>query len=348
MKDWYVQAKSYPIEAIAEGLGLKKKGNRWGPCPTCGAENLKEISKTQKNRYPLRLYTCGDNTEMWECMACNEYGNSFDMVAWAKEGRSAADTLTSYYDKQAKKYRNDWTVLRTHFQEMHICEHTVEKLRQHTRVKYPPTAEVELLLKTSTWIPRCDSQRIISWCNRRKLDKEKMQAGVVNPGFDCSSLTTSEWHDKTLPWWLDKWITLYPILIPLVDCSGNLKSVVGRATNSGTRKTTCPLGFSTANLFFANKNARRFLKREYIPEKIWICEGEVDYLTIAQLDQMTVIGVRSGSMSHLANMPWQICQTVFIATDNDATGEKYADEIAKNLFPASGRRIDVRNLGGMT
>ena len=81
---------------------------------------------------------------------------------------------------------------------------------------------------------------------------------------------------------------------------------------------------------------------------IFLTEGEMDYLTMAQFDQMTVIGVREGSTFALRNLPWHPCQTVFVATDNDAKGDEFANQIAKVIYPAIGRRIDVRNLGGIT
>ena len=112
------------------------------------------------------------------------------------------------------------------------------------------------------------------------------------------------------------------------------------------RKTTCPLGFSTRGLYFANKKARLFLSKEYAPEKIWICEGEIDYLTLAQADDITVIGVRSGSISGVQLMPWKAGQIVYIATDNDKQGNKYAEEITRNVRPAISRRVNVKMLGG--
>ena len=336
MTTWYEQAISYPLEAIAKALGMKphRSKGRWGPCPSCGAE--KETDKKGKSltRPPLKFYKNSKGANVWLCNnhGCNAYGNIFDLVAYKKEGQPTENV--------------GWKRIRELFETLEICERTVENFMEKKDIEYPPVEEIFAMLKASTPIPKSSSPMISRWCKTRGLDKTKVQAGLIDRNFDCSSLTQKTWHDKTLPWWLDKWKKQFPILIPLVDYKGDLKSLIGRATNADKRKQSCPLGYSTAELFFANKNARLFLKKEKRPEKIWICEGEVDYLTLAQFDQLTVIGIRSGSLSHLQLMPWHICQKVYVATDNDQQGDNFANQIKKLVQPAQPERVDVRKLGG--
>ena len=137
----------------------------------------------------------------------------------------------------------------------------------------------------------------------------------------------------------------YPVIIPLVDWKGNLVSLVGRSIGHERRKTSAPIGYSTKNLVNATLSARRFMQKLDVPEKIWITEGEMDYLAIAQSGAST-IGIRSGSIGAIQMLGWQEHQTVFIATDNDRTGEMYAEKVAENVYPAMAKRVRLDMIGG--
>ena len=132
-----------------------------------------------------------------------------------------------------------------------------------------------------------------------------------------------------------------------MDYQGNLKSIYGRSIRTVIRpKCIAPIHYTTANLFFTNKLAWEFLRRQTRPAAIWIVEGEMDFMSISQREDIPVIGIRSGAIEHLQLMPWHVIQTVVIATDNDRSGNKYAKEIAERVYPANPKRIHLGMLGG--
>ena len=77
---------------------------------------------------------------------------------------------------------------------------------------------------------------------------------------------------------------------------------------------------------------------------IWIVEGEMDFMSIMQLERFPVIGIRSGAIDDLMKMPWHITQTVVIGTDNDTIGDKYASQVAERVYPAQPKRLQLRFL----
>tara|TARA_A100001515_G_C4569826_1_gene209381 strand:+ start:93 stop:1094 length:1002 start_codon:yes stop_codon:yes gene_type:complete len=331
MEDWYNQYMLMDMVTAAKRLGMNIQAKRMGPCPACKAE--KGYSK-KDDRPPLRIFKIR-GTERWKCSACDATGNIFDLVSLSLYEVFAGD-LPQF--SQLKAWIGN--IPKQHYKKNKYVEPDVEV------PEYPPAEEVRDLIMSATPIWDCKDARILEWCEARKLDPKKMPAGIMDPDYDCEKLTQVQTsRGNVCPWWPSQWKKEFNILIPLVDFQGNLVSVVGRSTWSRRRKSTVPISFSTKNLYFANKHARRFLDREETPENIWFTEGEIDYLTIAQLGQ-PVIGIRAGSMDMISSMKWQAHQTVFVATDNDDAGHKYAMQIAERVYPACPRRIRFDVLRG--
>lgn len=336
-KRWYDEVKGWALNDVLTNMNLIKKSGRFGPCPACGT------SEDKMSRPPVRVtYVVGQSggsgkatMDQWTCNHCHVKGNIFDFVAYKETGGDASSIRPRGYGMQQL------------FADACLSEppvgNSVDKVK---KIEYPPTKEVLALLQKSTIINKCKEKRILNFFKNRGLLAEKINTAGVAPGdFPYESLTVGQ--DRNCSWYLRSWAKSYPILIPLVDYRGDLKSIMARALNNSKQKTTCPIGFQVQNLFFANKNARLFLKKETVPQKIWIVEGEMDYLTLSMAEDVFVIGVRSGSMSHLQLIPWRKEQTVFIATHDDAAGNRYADEIKRNIHPAGWKRIDMKNLGAI-
>lgn len=339
-KKWYQDVKGWSLLDLMHKLCEEMKGTRpsdfrFGPCPACGS------LRDKTDRPPVRVYYIHRNAEgggkatmdRWICNSCQVTGNIFDFIAYREAGTDAASVRPKGYGIQQL------------FIDACLSDAPVEKaVNIVKKIQYPPTNEVMALLTKSTILNKCNEKRITNFLNKRGLIHEKMtSAGVAPKDFDYESLSQAE--GKTCGWFIRSWAKKFPILIPLVDYKGNLRSLMARALNSSNRKTTCPIGYDVGKLFFANVNARLFLKKQIVPKKVWICEGEMDYLTMSMAENIYVIGVRSGSMSHLQLMPWKKEQTVYIATHNDKAGEQYAAEIKRNIYPARWKRVDMRNFG---
>jgi len=331
-KQWYAQVRNWKLQSLFLNLNMTQKNNRFGPCPACGATH------DRLGRPPIKIYKNDQFNvmERWLCNAidCKVKGNIFDFVAYRQTGMPASMIKNGFAIQQL-------------FYELNLADEPTNTAPPIQKREYPPVDEVLKLLQSCTLLKHTNNKRVVKWCKRRGLIQDKMiTAGVVSRDFDYNSLTVSKNSDKGLPWFPDFWAKYFPVLIPMVDFKGDLKSLMGRSLDTGKRKTTCPIGYSTSNLFFANKKARQFLKKEIVPEKIWIVEGEMDYLTISMSEKVTAIGIRSGSTNHVQLMPWQKTQTVLVATDNDKQGDIFAEETLRNIFPAKGVRVDMRKLGG--
>lgn len=334
MKSWYDRLKSYPVSAAARSLNLKVEKSRATPCPACRAERIKDgaakgSSRAEDKRWPVKILA---SDSYWICNACQFEGNIFDMVSWKVHG-CAAKELT------------DFSILREWQGAPKGAYHEEIRYKPEPEPEYPPIDEIRDFTTKAAVASQSANHKLNRWLEKRGLDKNKIPAWVADPDFDCEALTevTSSKGNQT-PWWPRQWLSTYPLIIPLVDYRGNLVSFVGRTTGTNRRKTTVPIGYSTKNLVNASRKALEFMRKDDIPEKIWITEGEMDYLSIAQHGPAT-IGIRSGSITNLALLPWREQQTVFIATDNDRQGKLYAERVAENIFPAMAARINLDQIG---
>ena len=88
-----------------------------------------------------------------------------------------------------------------------------------------------------------------------------------------------------------------------------------------------------------NFHARNWLQKKQQIKSIWIAEGEIDYLSLAQFPEEAVLGISSAAFGKLQLFPWKRNMKVYIATDPDKVGDQYAERIASLLHPAKPIRI---------
>jgi hypothetical protein len=144
---------------------------------------------------------------------------------------------------------------------------------------------------------------------------------------------------KSLPRWAcyqgAPWSdTGHRIVLPVFDALGALRSL--RAwqidSNAPGPKRLPPAGHRATGLILANNAALRMLRSSAGPVRLLICEGEPDFLSLAQHYAGTaVIGVFSGSWQQdFANrIPYG--SLVTIRTHHDVAGHRYAAAITKTL-----------------
>jgi len=331
MKSWYDEAQEQDIFAVAEQLGMSGQNKRYKPCPACGVTQAGENDKRPPVRFSLTKRK--PQKMRWFCQSCETMGNVFDLVSFAMYGSAAADLPR-------------FNVLRSFFSNEVLAEIKKKPKRVEKIEQYPPPDEVKLLLDAST--PLCDVQdrNVIIWAKNRGLDIKKLKNGprMIDPNFNFNKLTKVNVKHGTSPWFPKSWSKKYKIILPLVDYKGNLRSVYARATSKLQPKCRAPIFYTTKNLFFVNKLAWEFLKGQTRPMTIWIVEGEMDFMSIMQLERFPVIGIRSGAIDDLMKMPWHITQTVVIGTDNDTIGDKYASQVAERVYPAQPKRLQLRFL----
>lgn len=201
---------------------------------------------------------------------------------------------------------------------------------------YPPAAEVKRLLD------RCygpgDDQAASAWLKMRHLDAETAAA-------ECFVLPADA-VGKTPAWMPTQRLSRRGreipgrLLIPLFDHAGSLRSVSCRVIDQGDDdgpstlrfKASRPKGYKAGGLVMANAAAQTLLVAGLTCASVIITEGEPDFLTRCQTDPQTpVFGIYSGSwqQEHADRVP-DGC-AVYIETDRDQQGDKYADKIARTL-----------------
>ncbi len=157
--------------------------------------------------------------------------------------------------------------------------------------------------------------------------------------------------------------TGHRLIVPLFGAGGKLAGLVGRATDgAGDPKSLGASGVSPVGAVMSNPLAKvalasrdtlteRWLSwREAHPElpaypRVFICEGEMDWLTVAtyaEAEGAIVFGVKSESWDVTIAGCIPTGSDVYILTHSDDTGCRYRDKIAASL---TGRRIYVRHSG---
>jgi hypothetical protein len=332
MSLWYEKAEEIDIDEVLMRLGASERMRRWSPCPMCKSE-----TENHSTRNPLAIRKRPGKADQFYCNACQGFGNIFDLVAWSLFNESAGDLQRRGDFKQLKEF-----FVNSDF----VTDPLVKKSRP---VLYPPQEEVRAFCQAAIQVNL--NKNVNNYLKSRNINSMKAPAKIASKCYDVESLTKVECkfgdEIRMVPWWPKKWLSAFPLLIPLVNFRGELVSVLGRTIykNYKYRKSTVPIGFSTQNLYMLSPQALAWIHGQVIPEKIWVTEGEIDYLTVAQHGQPT-IGIRNGRVDSLQMLPWKDFQRVYIATHNDEAGNRYAKAVSNCVQPAQPMRINFNLLGG--
>lgn len=153
-------------------------------------------------------------------------------------------------------------------------------------------------------------------------------------------------------WWGCGRARLWRLAVPMYDAHGVVRSVHARAirdpgTYKGTGekrpKTHAPGKVRGDSLLFADPWLGLWLLRgESVPAEVLVCEGITDYCacTSVELPGVAVLGGISGSWRALAEVRWPSGCVVYVGTDNDPAGDKYAAEVVA----AVGDRAECRRV----
>jgi hypothetical protein len=152
-------------------------------------------------------------------------------------------------------------------------------------------------------------------------------------------------------WWPLGYKSLYRLACPMYDARGVVRSVHARAVRDpGTwpdgkarMKTCAPKGVRGDSLLFADPwIAVPMLRGERVSCDILTIEGITDYCatTSQALPGLAILGVISGSCAAFADIVFPPGAVLFIGTDNDAAGDKYAAAI----YAAVKDRVECRRV----
>lgn len=131
------------------------------------------------------------------------------------------------------------------------------------------------------------------------------------------------------------WVrTGHTLILPSWDATGALRSVRGWMVSGGNFPKRLPLsGFRQSGLVLANRPAVAMLRGAACPLRLWIVEGEPDFLSAATEFGIfdAVIGIGSGSWTDEFARRVPIGTKVMVATHADAAGDRYADQVIASL-----------------
>lgn len=153
--------------------------------------------------------------------------------------------------------------------------------------------------------------------------------------------------DSLPSWWPSSWVDGWPLLVAAYRADGVLSSVQGVAVELGRDpKKRWPAGRASSGLIFAGNPAARALLGGNPPPDLTgavVCEGSTDTIATAHAVSdlgrpLAVLGCASGGFSALARVRWPDVP-IFVATDPDPAGERYAAEIGAALRGRDLRRV---------
>ena len=123
------------------------------------------------------------------------------------------------------------------------------------------------------------------------------------------------------------------LLLQSFDANGEPLSVrAWRVCDGDSPKRLPPAGHKQAGLVQANREAVQMLKGEVCPKRLWVVEGEPDFLSVCwRRSGDAVIGIGSGgwTIDHARKVP--VNAEVMLSTHIDRAGEKYAADVLETL-----------------
>lgn len=316
---WLDEARAIPAAAVVQALGLTVSRRALGPCPTCGAQRRSRSDK----RLPMMFDNGGASVK---CLACGVHSGGLWLAAAAVFGR-------------APQSGDDWSRVRSWLQSVNLLAGHGE----HVEVNRADLAPVVI---EQTPPPPVDQVAALLRCCRPASTDAEVAAYLERRGIPvdapCGALPVLDVYPD---WW--PWGRNYPLMVGAYDGMGSLRSCHARAiTDNVMGKTRWPRGYAAGWLFLDPWRARPMMQgKPNEVSQVIIVEGLTDYLAAACAarsdDATAVIGGGAGSWKHLASGRVPGHATVYIATDQDAVGERYASEIADALAGYSLRRINL-------
>ena len=336
-----------PTVEIAKLIGAKPGKNRsFGPCPACNAE----VRGQTDRRKPLTIYEHG----LWVCYACSAKGDVVDLVSihlhGAKLGSIKKDEI-----RTVRKWFASQGFCDSGREQAAIPTNRKPREKQEAEAVFakrgrPPRSEIVSLWKSSLYPSQAledsrPSDPLVKWLLARNFSPRLLTKvrliKVTPPSIDY------EYPE----WWPRKWSYSVRLITPAYEPDGKVASIHGRSVTKGGPKTRWPLGYEAGGLWMANP-AGVHMMRGMKPDihGVLICEGITDLMRAAcqNLEQSLGLAILSGTAGsfryvHQTGIPKGT--PVFLATDEDGTGDQYARIVVDKL---KHNKIYRLNLAGRT
>lgn len=299
LPQWIRDASGLSVSAVARELGLTAGSRRsWGPCPACRADRRGSSDR----RGPIGV---DPDDRGWCCHRCDARGSALILVALAVTGsRRCTPEVRAWLEQGGRIVP----------QAPHV---------ERPRPEYPDRAEVEGLWSRCG---PCDTGGYVTrWLESRGLHPRR-----------CRDLV--RWlPGRDLPTWAAHWPYLGAwAVLPLVDATGAMRSMQGRAVVADAPRKSVAARGSRRALVLASPGAVEVL-RGGDRRRVVIAEGEPDYLTHASRGE-AVIGIPGpGAWSVALASRLRDCEVV-VRVHEDTAGRGYARMIVPTL---AGCRVHV-------
>lgn len=329
----------HSIADVATSLGMQtNKGNQISPCPACG----KNQRGSQDKRAPVGIVT-SNGKERWQCYRgdCGAFGDAVDLVSYSLHGCRFSQVESS---RDVKNFFSVSSIKTTQRSKVDVHYNDLRK------EQYPPEQDIIKITEmiSRNLVAKGGNKEVDNYLNYRFINPRKLLAtGIFErlKDFDYNQLThVVSSSGKEIPFWTGRMAERYPIIFPMYDVTGTVRSFQGRAISSSVSpKSMCPVGFSKKALFFANKEMLKMLKKESEFNRVWITEGEIDFATMMTRTDEPIMGIDNGSIDAFKLIKWPEDTEFIIATHNDKAGDRYAELIARYVLNYDVKRLVIED-----
>lgn len=313
-ESWFDQVKQAApdVLSLAPLLHLTAFRRRFGPCPACHADDHRHPPCTPRHE--------GGG---WMCAHCKATGDSLSLAAWVITGSPKPDGI-------------GWATVRALMAGQGWCQDSDEA----TAPWVPPTPAP---VREPDPYPDPDELRAMLTACRCVSDVPDVRAYCDQRGFGAD--VPARVIPDVFPWpkWWPHRPRVWRLAVSAVDAKGVIRSMHARATiPTDAGKTRWPEGCRADRLLFADPwTARPMLTGACKPGRVIILEGITDYLAYAsrRLPDLAVLGATSGGFPALADAAIPSNARIYLATDDDDAGNRYAEQVAEALAGRELRRV---------
>lgn len=283
---------------VCARLGMSVRSRRWGPCPVCRS------ARASDGRPPLRTYG-----RSWWCNACNEHGDSVDLVSYHLLGRPGREAGSDF--RQVRTWLDG-------------TEAEPKQVQAEPELAPPPRDEIVALFRRA--VRAHEDPQVSDYLRSRGIRPSLAPAWALPRDFRAG-------------WWWRDWSNDYRLVVPAWGPRGDVRSMHARAVTDVKPKSRWPYKCASGATLFGDRLGRAVLRGDHSGvRKIYIVEGLTDFLTTSSLTALegisgaAVLAVESGSAPSLgvARIPEGI--PVYVGTHPDAAGDGYADAIGAALL----------------
>lgn len=327
----FKELNSNGVIAIAERFGytIKNHPPSVGPCPVC--ESLTRHNKRKDKRLSVNITHGGYG---WYCIQCEAKGDAVGFAAFHFLKRKAVtkDDWHQVHNKLAESFSSSPLVLSS------IKSKTIIPMVNDR----PDWREV-----LDVWN---DKLSTLPGEESRPFIESKFKGCTLNDIVSTGIIKFQDRHKSIgVPWF--PWSNLPYGHVLCFDAQGKIVSLHARALVDdkeldGRPKTRFPKGYSASGLLLADKSGVSFLRGGSTPAVVFT-EGLTSTVAASSFLRRSgrwnwsVIGVTSGSASAVKNIKWPSNLSVYIWTDVDTAGSKYADRI-REAVPAHIQLLRVK------